>query len=123
MTTAAGITSVVDLTLQARSKYHGFVPQERFRLPEILANRFGKFYAPGGTKDISSAAVVSGQAGNQRVLTARRKPTWTHPTVGETIDMKDLSTKDLLGRLGLQAINPGAWSGSHGWSHWVCPAK
>lgn len=68
VTTAAGITSVVDLTLTSPAKYHGFVPQESFRLPEILANRFGRYYAPGGTKDVSSEVVVSGKAGHQRQL-------------------------------------------------------
>jgi hypothetical protein len=47
-------------------KYQGFVAQEQFDLPAILANRFGQFYAPGGTKDVSSTVVVSGQAGHQR---------------------------------------------------------
>jgi saccharopine dehydrogenase-like NADP-dependent oxidoreductase len=66
VTTAAGITSVVDLVLSSPRKYQGFVAQEQFDLPEILANRFGQYYAPGGTKDISSVIVVSGQAGHQR---------------------------------------------------------
>jgi saccharopine dehydrogenase-like NADP-dependent oxidoreductase len=68
VTTAAGITSVVDLVLQRPEQYTGFVAQEQFRLPEILKNRFGRYYAPGGTKDISSEVVVSGKAGHQRKL-------------------------------------------------------
>lgn len=68
VTTAAGITSVVDLVLEQPDQYHGFVPQERFRLPDILSNRFGRYYAPGGTKDISGQIVVSGKAGQQRKL-------------------------------------------------------
>ena len=68
VTTASGITAVVDLVLQAKNKYQGFVAQEGFRLPEILANRFGRYYAPGGTKDVSSEVVVSGKAGHQRQL-------------------------------------------------------
>ncbi|HZO22349.1 MAG TPA: saccharopine dehydrogenase C-terminal domain-containing protein [Steroidobacteraceae bacterium] len=68
VTTAAGITSVVDLVLEHRGKYSGFIAQEQFRLPEILANRFGRYFAPGGTKDLSSQVVVSGKAGNQRKL-------------------------------------------------------
>lgn len=68
VTTAAGITSIVDLTLASPAKYHGFVAQETFRLPEILANRFGCYYAPGGTKDVSSEVVVSGKSGHQRQL-------------------------------------------------------
>ncbi|HKZ73020.1 MAG TPA: saccharopine dehydrogenase C-terminal domain-containing protein [Steroidobacteraceae bacterium] len=68
VTTAAGITAVVDLVLAAPERHHGFVPQEQFRLPEILKNRFGRYYAPGGSKDISSEVVVSGKAGRQRRL-------------------------------------------------------
>jgi saccharopine dehydrogenase-like NADP-dependent oxidoreductase len=68
VTTAAGITAVVDLVFNSPDRYHGFVAQENFRLPEILANRFGRYYAPGGTKDISSEVVVSGKAGHQRQL-------------------------------------------------------
>ncbi len=66
VTTAAGISAVVDLVLEKRATYKGFVAQEQFRLPEILANRFGRYYAAGGTKDLSGQVVVSGQAGNQR---------------------------------------------------------
>jgi saccharopine dehydrogenase-like NADP-dependent oxidoreductase len=66
VTTAAGITAVVDLVLCSAGGYRGFVPQEQFRLPEILANRFGRFYAQGGSKDVSSDVVVRGQAGRQR---------------------------------------------------------
>jgi saccharopine dehydrogenase-like NADP-dependent oxidoreductase len=68
VTTAAGITAVVDLTLASPGRYRGFVAQEGFRLPEILGNRFGRYYAPGGTKDVSSEVVVSGRAGHQRQL-------------------------------------------------------
>ncbi|HKE43632.1 MAG TPA: saccharopine dehydrogenase C-terminal domain-containing protein [Steroidobacteraceae bacterium] len=68
VTTAAGITAVVDLVFASADRYRGFVPQEKFRLPEILANRFGRYYAPGGTKDVSSQVVVSGKAGHQRQL-------------------------------------------------------
>ena len=68
VTTAAGITAVVDLVLASPRKYKGFVAQEQFSLPEILDNRFGQFYAPGGTKDVSSAVVVKGEAGHQRRL-------------------------------------------------------
>ena len=66
VTTASGITSVVDLVLENAGKYRGFVAQEQFRLTSILANRFGRFYAPGGTKDISGEVVVSGKTGRQR---------------------------------------------------------
>lgn len=72
VTTAAGITSVVDLVLSNGGRYKGFVAQEQFRLPHILANRFGQYYAPGGSKDVSSQAVVTGRAGRQRKLEAVR---------------------------------------------------
>ena len=68
VTTASGITAVVDLVLSDPARFKGFVAQEQFSLPAILANRFGRYYAPGGTKDISSDAVVSGKAGQQRKL-------------------------------------------------------
>jgi len=68
VTTAAGITAVVDLVLANPRRYKGFVAQEQFGLPEILDNRFGQYYAPGGTKDVSSAVVVKGEAGHQRRL-------------------------------------------------------
>ena len=66
VTTASGITSVVDLVLEHPQKYRGFVAQEQFRLTGILANRFGRYYAPGGTKDVSGEVVVSGKTGQQR---------------------------------------------------------
>jgi saccharopine dehydrogenase-like NADP-dependent oxidoreductase len=72
VTTAAGITSVVDLVLSNPRRYKGFIAQEQFSLPEILDNRFGQYYAPGGTKDLSSAVVVKGQAGHQRRLGASK---------------------------------------------------
>jgi saccharopine dehydrogenase-like NADP-dependent oxidoreductase len=68
VTTAAGITAVVDLVLASPGKFKGFVAQEQFSLPAILSNRFGRYYTQGGTKDISSDAVVSGKAGQQRKL-------------------------------------------------------
>jgi saccharopine dehydrogenase-like NADP-dependent oxidoreductase len=68
VTTAAGISAVVDLVLANPRRYKGFVAQEQFSLPEILDNRFGQYYAHGGTKDVSSAVVVKGEAGHQRRL-------------------------------------------------------
>jgi saccharopine dehydrogenase-like NADP-dependent oxidoreductase len=66
VTTAAGITSVVDLVLEHPDRYQGFIAQEEFRLTDILANRFGRFYAQGGTKDVSAEVIVSGKTGHQR---------------------------------------------------------
>jgi saccharopine dehydrogenase-like NADP-dependent oxidoreductase len=66
VSTAAGITAVVDLVLEHKGRYRGFIAQEQFRLPEILANRFGRHYAPGGTKQVSGEVVVAGKTGHQR---------------------------------------------------------
>jgi len=66
VTTAAGLTAVLDLVMNDTAKYHGFVRQEQFRLPQILANRFGAWYARGGDKSVSARAVVEGSAGHQR---------------------------------------------------------
>ena len=66
VTTAAGITAVVDMVLERPDRFSGFVAQEQFRLPEFIANRFGQYYAPGGTKDLSSEVIVSGKVGHQR---------------------------------------------------------
>jgi len=33
----------------------------------VLANRFGKYYADSGSKEISGRVIVSGQIGRQRV--------------------------------------------------------
>jgi saccharopine dehydrogenase-like NADP-dependent oxidoreductase len=66
VTTAAGITAVLDLVLARPTAYKGFIRQEQFRLPEVLANRFGKWYALGGDKSVSARVVVEGKAGRQR---------------------------------------------------------
>jgi saccharopine dehydrogenase-like NADP-dependent oxidoreductase len=66
VTTAAGITAVVDLVLAKPEAYRGFVRQEQFRLPEVLANRFGAWYRHGTDKSISARVMVEGKAGKQR---------------------------------------------------------
>jgi saccharopine dehydrogenase-like NADP-dependent oxidoreductase len=66
VTTAAGITAVVDLVLAKPGAYRGFVRQEQFGLPEVLANRFGAWYSHGTDKSISGRIVVEGKAGRQR---------------------------------------------------------
>jgi saccharopine dehydrogenase-like NADP-dependent oxidoreductase len=68
VTTAAGITAVVDLVLARPEGYRGFVRQEQFRLPEVLANRFGAWYGVGSDKAVSARMVVEGAAGRQRSL-------------------------------------------------------
>ncbi len=66
VTTAAGITAVVDLVLARPEQYRGFVKQEQFRLPEVLANRFGAWYSHGNDKAVSGRSVVEGKTGRQR---------------------------------------------------------
>ncbi len=68
VTTAAGVCSIVDLVLQAPQKHRGFVVQENFELRQVLANRFGKFFAYGGTNEASSRLIATGQAGHTRAL-------------------------------------------------------
>jgi saccharopine dehydrogenase-like NADP-dependent oxidoreductase len=70
VTTASGLCSVLDLVLADPERHHGLVTQESFRLPDILANRFGRHLAAGGSKDISGDVVLSGAPGHQRTLRA-----------------------------------------------------
>jgi saccharopine dehydrogenase-like NADP-dependent oxidoreductase len=66
VSTAAGIAAVVDLVLEHKGRYRGFIAQEQFHLSDILANRFGRYYASGGTKHLSGEVVVAGKTGHQR---------------------------------------------------------
>ena len=66
VSTASGLCAVLDLVLSHPERRHGLVTQESFRLPDILANRFGRHLAAGGSKDISGDVVVSGAPGRQR---------------------------------------------------------
>ena len=55
VTTAAGITAVVDLVLdEPRASTRASSRRSSSTCPTILDNRFGQYYAPGGTKDLSS---------------------------------------------------------------------
>ena len=45
VTTAAALCSVVDSVFADPHRYQGFITQETFALPDILANRFGRYYA------------------------------------------------------------------------------
>ncbi|MGH8257022.1 MAG: saccharopine dehydrogenase C-terminal domain-containing protein, partial [Steroidobacteraceae bacterium] len=58
LTTASGICAVLDAVLSHPDRYRGLVTQETFRLPEVLANRFGRHLAAGSTKDISGDVVL-----------------------------------------------------------------
>lgn len=44
VTTAAGVTSVVDAVLSNPNQYRGLVLQEQFKLDDVLNNRFGQLY-------------------------------------------------------------------------------
>jgi saccharopine dehydrogenase-like NADP-dependent oxidoreductase len=66
ITTAAGVCAVLDIVLSKPDQHGGFVAQEEFRLPEILDNRFGRFYAHGGTNKMSAELVARGETGHQR---------------------------------------------------------
>ncbi|HNP35562.1 MAG TPA: saccharopine dehydrogenase C-terminal domain-containing protein [Woeseiaceae bacterium] len=72
VTTAAGICSVLDIVLSDAKRYKGFVAQEQFRLSDILNNRFGEFYAHGGTSVESANLVARGETGHQRINKERR---------------------------------------------------
>lgn len=45
VTTAAGICSVMDIVLNERDRFHGFVTQESIALEQVINNRFGRHYA------------------------------------------------------------------------------
>jgi saccharopine dehydrogenase-like NADP-dependent oxidoreductase len=66
ITTAAGICSVLDLVLTEQQNRTGFIPQEEFSLKDILGNRFGRYYAHGGSNQTSAELVARGEAGHQR---------------------------------------------------------
>jgi saccharopine dehydrogenase-like NADP-dependent oxidoreductase len=66
ITTAAGVCAVLDIVLSSPEQHGGFVAQEEFELPEILDNRFGRFYAHGGTNKTSAELVARGATGHQR---------------------------------------------------------
>ncbi len=67
ITTASGICSVLDIVLSDPGEYEGFIAQERFKLTDVLENRFGKYYAHGGTNQESAERVAFGETGQQRV--------------------------------------------------------
>ena len=70
VSTASGLCAVLDIVLAGPGEHRGLVTQESFRLPDILANRFGQHLAAGGSKDISGDVVLSGAPGRQRALHA-----------------------------------------------------
>ena len=66
ITTAAGICSVMDLVLTHQQSRTGFIAQEEFSLKDILENRFGRFYAHGGSNQTSAELIARGETGHQR---------------------------------------------------------
>jgi saccharopine dehydrogenase-like NADP-dependent oxidoreductase len=66
ITTAAGICSVMDIVLSQEGKHSGFIAQEEFSLKNILDNRFGEYYAHGGSNQTSAELVARGETGHQR---------------------------------------------------------
>jgi len=66
ITTAAGICSVMDRILQSSEPPKGFLAQEAFSLTNVLENRFGEYYAHGGSSQLSAGLVARGETGHQR---------------------------------------------------------
>ena len=58
--------------MQHPGRYHGFVRQEDFDLVDVLENRFGRHYAEGGGKEVSSRMIVAGTTGQQRAVAGAR---------------------------------------------------
>ena len=54
ITTAAGICTVLDLIAEGKLPSAGFVRQEDVALPDFLANRFGRRYAPAHAEDLAA---------------------------------------------------------------------
>lgn len=59
ITTASGICAVVDKVMAEPERFQGFIAQEAFSLGEILDNRFGSYYADGGSSQTSSRAIAT----------------------------------------------------------------
>ena len=66
ITTAAGVCSVMDRVLNNPDHPTGFIAQEEFSLKNILENRFGEYYAHGGSSQLSAELVARGETGHQR---------------------------------------------------------
>ena len=56
VTTAAGVTAVVDLMRQGRLPQAGFVGQEQVGLSDFLSTEFGALYGPGTVTALDTAA-------------------------------------------------------------------
>lgn len=56
ITTAAGVTGVMDLMRQGRLPQHGFVRQEDVALADFMDTEFGRLYRPGAVTGLDRAA-------------------------------------------------------------------
>lgn len=56
ITTAAGITGVVDMVRRGALAQSGFIAQEDVKLPDFLNTEFGRLYTPGDMTALESAA-------------------------------------------------------------------
>ncbi|MCC7256844.1 MAG: saccharopine dehydrogenase NADP-binding domain-containing protein [Gammaproteobacteria bacterium] len=70
VTTAAGLCAVLDLVFRSPQQYRGFVRQEQFPLPQVLGNRYGRYFAEQSNKDVSLRLVAAGRTGHQRARPA-----------------------------------------------------
>ncbi len=131
VTTAAGITAVVDLVMSSPRKYHGLRgagtvraagdPRQSLR-PVLRAGRHqgrvlhGRGHRPGRP---SAAQADAAEAAAKATASGR-----------EELEEKEMSAAavkvdvaGILKRLGIDSINSGAWSGSLGWSKDVAGSK
>lgn len=70
VTTAAGVCAVADLVICNPGDYQGYITQESFNLKDVLENRFGRYYAHGGTNAVSVQIIATGEVGRQRAMGA-----------------------------------------------------
>jgi len=70
VTTAAGVCAVADLVICNPDDYRGYITQESFKLKDVLENRFGRYYAHGGTNAVSVQTIATGEVGRQRAMGA-----------------------------------------------------
>ncbi len=56
ITTAAGVTGVVDMVRRGMLASKGFIAQEDIKLPDFLTTEFGRLYTPGDLTTLENAA-------------------------------------------------------------------
>ncbi|MCH1928420.1 hypothetical protein L6232_26865, partial [Shewanella sp. C31] len=56
ITTAGAICAVLDMLADGTLPQTGFIRQEDIALPDFLANRFGRYYAPEDAVTLKAAA-------------------------------------------------------------------